>query len=175
MIFGKLDEPGSYAFLCQHPTWLEAFSWIRRFATAQPEGIVEPSQERMYASRHRYDTKPREDCRYESHRVYVDLQYCLSGGEIIEWCPVRSLRIRHEYNPEKDVTHYHLPAQPEASLVMSAGSFAVFFPEDGHLPKVSDGRNPQVSKLVIKIDQALLSARAVRADLPESGQGVRQC
>jgi YhcH/YjgK/YiaL family protein len=156
MILGKLDQPTSYAILCQHPIWEEAFNWIKRFASVQPPGTVEIRQERMYANVHSYETRPRENCRYESHRVYVDLQYCISGGEIIEWCPVKVLTMENAYNVEKDVTHYQLPAQPEASFAMSAGSFAIFFPEDGHLPKVSDGRNPQVGKLVIKIDQALL-------------------
>ena len=146
----------AHANLRHHPVWEEAFSWIERFAAIQAPGIVELRQKRMYVNVHGYETKPRETCRYESHRVYVDLQYCISGGEIIEWCPLNALAAKNEYNPENDVTHYHLPTQAEAVLRMTAGSFAVFFPEDGHLPKMSDERNPRVDKLVIKIDQALL-------------------
>ena len=155
MILGRLDQPTAHAILRHHPVWEEAFSWIERFAAVQSPGIVELRQKRMYVNVHGYDTKSRENCRYESHRVYVDLQYCISGGEVIEWCPVNALAAKNEYNPEKDVTHYHLPAQAEAVLRMTAGSFAVFFLEDGHLPKVADGRNPRVEKLVIKIDRAL--------------------
>ena len=156
MILGRLDQPTSHANLRHHPVWEQAFAWIERCATSQPPGMVELQGKQMYVNVHGYETKPRETCRYESHREYVDLQYCISGGEIIEWCPVNALAAKNEYNPEKDVTHYHLPAQAEAVLRMTAGSFAVFFPEDGHLPKMSDGRNPRVDKLVIKIDHALL-------------------
>lgn len=158
MILGKLDHPASYGVLCQHPVWQEAFGLLEQFATRQPPGLVEIRPALMYASFHRYATKPRADCRYESHRTYVDLQYCVSGGEMIEWSPVKDLTVKTAYNPEKDVTHYHLTAKSEAELMMTVGSFAVFFPEDGHLPKVSDGLNPEVSKVVIKIDQSLVLA-----------------
>ena len=156
MILGKIDQPADHASLRRHPVWEEAFAWIERYAAIQPPGIVELRDKLMYVNVHGYETRPREACRYESHRLYVDLQYCISGGELIEWHPLRELAPKDEYDAVKDVVHHHSPAHPGAVLRMGPGSFGIFHADDGHMPKVADGFNTRVSKLVIKIDRALL-------------------
>ena len=156
MILGRLDQPADHASLRRHPAWEEAFAWIEHCAASQPPGIVELRGKRMYVNVHGYETRPREACRYESHRVYVDLQYCISGGELIEWHPLRDLTPRDEYDAAKDVVHYHSPTHPGAALRMGPGSFGIFHATDGHMPKISEGLNAHVTKLVIKIDRTLL-------------------
>jgi YhcH/YjgK/YiaL family protein len=156
MLCGKLDVLDTYTGVLAHPVWVEALNWLR----AMPPGIV-PGIHRlrggsMYANVRGYDTKPREACRYESHRRYIDFQYCISGGECIEWQPLPDLAPKDEYDETKDVVHFYAPEQPAAILRMTPGSFALFFPCDGHMPKVSDGTNSHVNKLVIKIDRTLL-------------------
>lgn len=157
MILGRLDQSAAQASLRRHPVWDEAFSWIERFAAVQPPGIVELRQKQMYVNVHGYATRPRAECRYESHRVYVDLQYCISGGELVEWHPLADLTAKDEYDGVKDVVHYHSPVHPGAVIRMIPGSFGIFYDYDGHMPKVSDGLNEHVAKLVIKIDRALLT------------------
>jgi beta-galactosidase beta subunit len=49
-----------------------------------------------------------------------------------------------------------LPVPPAFSLPMSPGSFAIFHPSDGHRPKIQNGANQSVYKLVIKIDRKLV-------------------
>ena len=39
---------------------------------------------------------------------------------------------------------------------LKAGYFGVFFPEDGHRPKIQDGIHQGVYKAVVKINRALL-------------------
>jgi YhcH/YjgK/YiaL family protein len=155
MILGRIDQP-DHASLRRHPVWEEAFAWINRCAASQQPGIVELQGKWMYVNIHGYETRPREACRYESHRVYVDLQYCVNGGELIEWNSLDGLVAKDGYNSEQDVIHHHTPAQPGALLRMTAGSYAIFFAEDGHMPKVYDSVNQRVNKLVIKIDRALI-------------------
>lgn len=156
MLFAKLDSAETYAAFLGHAIWREALDWIRRMQPTQQQGVFEVRAKQMYVNVHGYETLPRENCRFESHRTYIDLQYCISGGEVIEWCPVDVLQPRDEYNGAKDVLHYRAPAVPGGTLRMTPGRFAVFFPPDGHMPKLADGVNPRVEKLVIKIAKELL-------------------
>ena len=156
MLFAALNNPQTYAPFLGHSVWTEALDWLRRLPAEQATGIHHLRGEKMYANVHGYATQPRDKCRYESHRVYIDLQYCLSGGELIEWHPLDCLQAKDEYDPKKDVLHYHSPASPHGLLRMVPGNFAVFFPQDGHMPKIADGVHPEVAKVVIKIDLGLL-------------------
>lgn len=157
MIFGELTATDTCTGLMRHAVWREAIDWIRHLPAPSTHGVYEIRGRQVYVNVHGYDTQLRGTCRYESHRIYVDLQYCIAGGEIIEWHSLSDLRPTDEYDLNKDVTHYHCPARPGATLRMAPGQFAIFFPEDGHMPKVSDGVNAHVEKLVIKIDRTLLS------------------
>lgn len=104
----------------------------------------------LFANYHEATLLPREDGSYEAHQQYIDLHYCLAGGEIIEWAPVPTLTPVAEYHAEKDYQLYAVPPQASA-CVMTPGSFAIFFPSDAHMPKVADGTNDTVKKVVIKI------------------------
>ncbi|MDD2762782.1 MAG: YhcH/YjgK/YiaL family protein [Opitutaceae bacterium] len=156
MILGKLDQLTTQAGLGTHPVWREAFAWIEQHAANRPPGIYELRQKRMYVNLHGYATKPRADCRYECHDVYVDLQYCIAGGEIIEWHPRADLVAKDAYDAAKDVVHFHPPDRPAAVIRMTPDSAAIFYPNDGHMPKIADGINQAVTKVVIKLDVGLL-------------------
>ncbi len=156
MLFATLNNPQTYSPFLGHPIWTEALDWLRHLPVEQPAGIHHLRGEKMYANLHGYETQPRDKCRYESHRVYIDLQYCITGGELIEWHPLDRLQSKDEYDPQKDVLHYHSPTSPYGVLRMVPGNFAVFFPQDGHMPKLADGVHPKVTKVVIKIDLGLL-------------------
>lgn len=157
MLCGHLDSPGTYSTWLTHPVWREALRWLREMPAGQPPGIYQLKGDDMFVNVHGYDTKPRENCRYESHRRYVDLQYCISGGEIVDWQPTALLQATDDYNATKDVVHYAIPATAGAELRMTARRFAIFFPCDGHMPKIADGAQSRVEKLVIKIDERLLA------------------
>ena len=53
-----------------------------------------------------YTTKLRNTAKYESHEKYYDIQYVISGKEIISIIPVEKLTIAQEYDAEKDITFY---------------------------------------------------------------------
>ncbi len=156
MLYGKLDIPGTYASLLIHPVWIEALGWLSSIPKDLAPGIHRLRGDLMFANAHAYETKSRELCRYEGHRRYVDLQYCVSGGEIIEWQPLSALTPTDDYDPKRDVIHFSSPNSAAAALHVTRGSFAVFFPSDGHRPKIASPEHDRVSKVVIKIDLCLL-------------------
>ncbi len=157
MLYGRIDLPETYAMLSAHPVWAEALAWLRALPPGIAPGIYPLRGDAMFANVHGYTTKPRAACRYESHRRYVDLQFGLAGGEWIEWHPTADLRPTDDYDPAKDVIHWAAPAEPDGRVRLGPRHFAIFFPEDGHMPKVAVAPDSRVDKLVIKIDRALLA------------------
>jgi YhcH/YjgK/YiaL family protein len=129
----------------------KAFEFIEHHVSATiKDGTYEIQGKEIYAIVQSYKTVPREEKRFESHSAYIDLQYVVSGKETIEWAPIKILKIAAEYNQEKDVVFYNR-SNDSTSLKMFPGTFAVFFPEDGHIPGCVLDTQTKVKKVVIKI------------------------
>ena len=89
-----------------------------------------------------YDTKEPAEARFEAHKNYVDIQYIVEGTESIELAPAAALEIEQAYNVPKQA----------AKVVLTAGSYAVIYPEDAHKPGVRVGDKPcRVKKIVGKV------------------------
>lgn len=156
MLFAHIDHPGTYLPFLGSPVWQEALQWIKTNAHQAAGGIYElRPQQAMYVNVHGYDTVAIPECKFESHKRYIDLQYCISGGECIAWTPTALLAPNGEYNAERDFQFYK-PFDARSTLYLTAGNFGVFFPEDAHRPKQHDGVNNKVWKLVVKISLDLL-------------------
>jgi len=96
-----------------------------------------------------YESKLEADTFYESHRKYIDIQYVTSGKERHYVANISTLTVRDGYNEEKDLIKYDGKA---SSLVVEAGYFTIYFPEDGHMPNARVGSEPEaVSKVIFKI------------------------
>ena len=156
MIHGHLDTSDAYAPLLRHPVWAEAFAFLQRLPARPETGTTLIRGEDMYVNVMEYSTLPRERCNFESHRKFVDLQYTIAGGEVIEWRRSMELDVAGPYDADKDLQFYRLP-DSRTRIHMPPGHFAIFYPTDAHLPKVSDGLHVSVYKLVIKIALHLLN------------------
>jgi YhcH/YjgK/YiaL family protein len=152
MIYGHINAAETWQFL--GPAWKTAFKWLKTVTPATASGIVRIEGDLIYANIHGYPTLPFDQCRFESHRRYADLQYCISGGEIIDWQLTSALKPDGPFNDEKDL-QFHLPAPSQCSMRMTPGAFAIFFPSDAHAPKHADGIHPDIFKLVIKVSSEL--------------------
>jgi len=155
MLLGHHHYPETYQHLLTHNVWEQAFAWIAEKAISLPDGEHEIQGRELYVNLHRAELLPRQEGVYEAHQHYIDLHYCLEGGELIEWVPVTGLTPRTEYDSEKDYTLYDLPAQA-TSCVMVPHTFAIFLPQEAHMPKISDGKNTSVRKAVVKIRMDVL-------------------
>ena len=102
-----------------------------------------------FASVQRYVT--RESGEFEAHRKYIDIQYVVSGKEVIELAERKDLGTETvPYDQDKDIEFYS-SAENFSRLHMKAGDSAVFFPSDAHKPCLSDGERADVVKIVVKI------------------------
>jgi beta-galactosidase beta subunit len=120
-----------------------------------------------------YTTVPTAGLQYEAHRKYMDIQCVVAGVERMLVVPIDDLKPAGAYDDEKDVILFDAPpagsgsgvdaqsggrtatgkAAPSgrADLVVPAGAFAVFFPEDGHIPMLQAGAPAGVHKVVVKV------------------------
>lgn len=155
MIYAKINDPNVNRLL-PGAIWSEALNWIHEHAATADLGIHQLRGESMFVNVQAYDTEPRERCRFESHRRYIDLQYTINGREGIDYRNRADLQDDGEYDAEKDLL-FHRPADATSTLTVTGDYFCVFFPEDAHRPKVALKGPGPLRKLVVKIDLKLLS------------------
>ena len=98
-----------------------------------------------------YLTEPAEQRKWESHRRYLDIQYLVSGLECIPVAPVGALPVATPYDDEQDVSFYADGSAPTPSLVLEAGMFAIFFPQDAHRPNIAVTAPVATRKIVVKV------------------------
>lgn len=103
-----------------------------------------------YALISEYLTKNEEDARYEAHLNYIDIQYVISGKELIGIAPVSMKKeVLEPYDALKDIMF--LTVNQGNNLKADPGRFFIFFPDDLHRPGLKDGENSQVRKVVVKV------------------------
>lgn len=106
----------------------------------------------VYASVSKYRPKDSMQCRFESHRKYIDIQCVLSGEEIIEITPVEGLKEEAPYDAEKDLFFYHDGNKKQSTLLkMLEGTFCVLYPEEAHKPGLALAFPKDVLKVVLKV------------------------
>lgn len=98
-----------------------------------------------------YETKHENEYGYEAHRKNIDIQYLLSGEERIACLPFDKLQETKPYNDENDAAFYKANIQPQ-EMTIGGGYFAIFFPQDGHMPQLCVDKPMKVKKVVIKIE-----------------------
>ena len=86
-----------------------------------------------------YDTLQREQCKWESHQKYIDIQYLAEGIEQIGVNNIGQMQVTVEYNPEKDIAFLDGDGD---YVTFSKGSYGIFFPEDAHQPRVAPENIP---------------------------------
>lgn len=99
-----------------------------------------------------YDTKVKNENGFEDHREYIDIQALLAGEEQVACFPVDWLQETKPYSPEDDAAFYAVSPGTEPSyLILRPGYFAVFYPQDGHMPQLCVRSPREVKKVVIKV------------------------
>ncbi len=99
-----------------------------------------------------YETKLRNDCCFEAHKKYIDIQVMIDGCEIIATQPVD---VMHKYEcvqPFGDGdTELYVINNECVDNVISTGDFIILYPQDAHMPCVCVGGVKAVRKAVVKI------------------------
>ncbi len=155
MILDTHDNLHLYAALFRGIDPQPLFDWLKTCRDVPPGEKVDFAGDKLFAKTLRQDTGARDAFKWETHREYIDLQYILGGGEVIEWTPAAKLTADVAYDEKTDFQFY-APAEADALLTMKDGLFTFLFPPDGHKPLVADGSNRHVHKVIVKIHKSLL-------------------
>ena len=134
------------------PAIQKAMAWLQENDLAKiPTGRQEIDGDRLYVMVNEYTSEPKAVRRAEAHRKYVDVQYIVSGAEIISYARLQDgYEVLEDKLAEKDVIFYKNPAD-ESDIVLSAGMYGIFFPWDVHRPNVALDQPAPIRKVILKI------------------------
>lgn len=113
-------------------------------------GKIEIQGEDIFAEIQEYTTMPEEECRFESHKVYFDIQYMAEGEEYFGYIPLEELEPDTEYDSTRDLAFYKEP-KTSGRVHLRKGDFAIVAPEDGHKPRCIGEKPCWVKKVVVKV------------------------
>lgn len=149
MIFDTVENIDTYRGLA--PAIDSAIDYVKNTDLAALEDQrVTIDGDRVFAIIQSYDTEPQENKRFEAHRKYIDLQYLISGTEVIFQTQTTGLQDAVPYDVEKDIVFLEGDTA-ETAMVFVPGSFSLLFPQDAHKPGCNYGESGQVRKCVVKI------------------------
>ena len=114
----------------------------------RPPGRYELDGERVFAMVQEYPTRPVEQGKWEAHRRYIDVQFVASGKEVIGCGDIATMKTTQPYDEQKDVIFLEGAGN---MFSVPAGSFAIFFPHDAHMPCLACGETAAVKKVVVKV------------------------
>ena len=92
--------------------------------------------------------QPAEQPLFEAHRAFIDIQFVAEGEEKMGYAAVGSLTPASEYHADKDYQLFHGQGD---EIIVRSGMFALFAPQDGHMPGLPAGMGGIVKKAVVKV------------------------
>jgi len=146
MILDILEN--AHRYIALHEGFAEAFDFLLRPDLKElPVGKYEIDGESVYAMVSKNTGRRKEDALLETHEKYIDIQLVLAGTDNMGW-KSKSLCKQPfgEYDQKNDEQLF--ADKPYAWISTVSGAFAIFFPEDAHIPLISSG---QIHKVVVKV------------------------
>ncbi|NWG27553.1 MAG: YhcH/YjgK/YiaL family protein [Ignavibacteriaceae bacterium] len=147
MIIDKIENAHLYKKIGERIS--KSFDYIKTTDLKNlPTGKYLIDGERIFALVSEYKTKPESEGKLEAHRKYIDVQYLIEGEELMGYAPLNGQEILDPYKEENDIIFF---TGDKSFTKVTAGMFAIFFPEDVHMPGINTGKISDVKKLVIKV------------------------
>lgn len=125
--------------------------FLKSLTSKTPTGHYE-IDETSYANIDIYKTKTFDNCKFEAHKKYIDIQMLLVGKEELDYMPVESLKISEPYDENRDVMFFENSDKKPDTLQLEPFKFAMIYPYEAHKPQMNTGNTSQeVKKVVVKI------------------------
>jgi biofilm protein TabA len=149
MIVDTLKNASMYNVLGKN--FEAAFKWLNSNDLKNlPVGKVEIDGTSVHANIMEVDPKTVSHGKWESHKVYADIQFLIDGAEKIGYTDIsRTSQVSHD--EAKDFIT--LSADGDFFVRLHPGSFAIVFPQDAHMPGIAaiEGSSAKIKKVVIKV------------------------
>jgi YhcH/YjgK/YiaL family protein len=147
MIFDKIENSELYENIS--PLIKKAFDYIKTTDFSKIEnGKHSIEQDDLFAIVQDYETKNDFDVKLEAHKKYIDLQYIISGEEMIGIEPLLHQKPFKEYDSEND---YSLYDDTCSFIKITETQFMILFPQDLHKPGIRIKDVARIKKVVIKV------------------------
>ena len=146
MIIDTIENLSNYASL--NPLFADVVAFLNAndLQTMEP-GKYPIKDKDLYQNLQVAKQRTKETAFLETHIEMIDIQIPVSAAETFGYTPLCDLPA-FEYNAEKDITK-HGDTQPQTFVTVQPGQFAIFFPQDGHMPCITDA--PEIKKAIFKV------------------------
>ncbi len=148
MVYDKIDNIETYKGLSE-----DIYEGLNFLKNATPElacGVHEINP-RVKAIVSEYETKPVNENGYEAHRKFIDIQYLLKGTEKNCCLSIEKLKETKPYKEEIDAAFYETDVLVQ-EMMLGDGYFAIYWPQDAHMPCLSVDGAEKVKKVVVKVE-----------------------
>jgi len=155
MIIDKLEN---WEFYHYGPVWEQIFEFLISLTSDSEEKRYNIQGDDIFAEVSKYNTRPSKGALLETHRKYADIHVVLTESERIECSTKDKLVVDIPYDGMKDVEFYKYIDLEMISIKVIPGIFALFFPQDAHMPGLIFNKTPEsVKKVVVKVRVELLT------------------
>ena len=147
MIIDHIRNWTRYASLS--PLFAEGFEFLQNFDfRALQLGRNNIHGDSLYVMCQEYETRPMEKGKWESHRMYADIQFVVEGEELIGYSPLESMAVTEGYQLDRDCAFH----DGEGDFIrLRQGQFGIFLPQDVHMPGIAVTQPSPVKKAVVKV------------------------
>ena len=143
MIFDHLSNTSLYKTLS--PDIYAGLEYLRQIPPDIAPGTYQITP-RVKVIVSEYETKVKNEVGFEAHRKNIDIQYLLKGEERIACMPIEKLTETEPYSEERDAAFYAAEGVVAQTMTIGGGYFAIFFPQDGHMPQLCVDEPQMVKK-----------------------------
>jgi YhcH/YjgK/YiaL family protein len=139
------------SFFKNKDRWEKAFNFLKNNDLSKLElKRYDIDGDNLYATVSEYMSKNEDSTLFEAHRKYIDIQYVVSGKEIISIVPLASENvIITPYDAARDIEF--MKYSNVVNFKATPSEFFIFFPGDAHRPGLRDEQSAPVRKIVIKM------------------------
>ena len=147
MIIDSLKNVSTYENLSERLS--KAFEFLSTQDLENLEvGRYELDSDNLFVLIQEYTGKKEDDGKCEAHKKYIDIQYIISGVEKIGYAPIDTMKVIDPYNEAKDRFFVKFDGSYN---ILNKDMFAIYFPQDGHMPGIEVIPGTTIKKAVVKI------------------------
>ena len=146
MVLDRIENFDKYVSL--NPNFAKVLEFLQNSNLQDlPLGRNEICGDSVFANVVEVKPKSKSEAPIEIHRKYIDVHIPLSSDEIIGCTPLAELPFA-EFIEADDAALYPTSLQARDYFNVKRGEFAIFFPQDGHAPAITD---VPLKKIIVKV------------------------
>jgi YhcH/YjgK/YiaL family protein len=146
MIIDTIDNLGKYVAL--NPLFADVVEFLNSHDLQTLEAGKYPIKDKdLFLNLQVAKQRTKETAFLETHVEMIDIQIPVTAAETFGYTPLCDLPA-FDYNAEKDITKYG-DTKAQTYVTVNPGQFAIFFPQDGHAPCITDA--PEIKKAIFKV------------------------